>query len=45
VPAQALTARLHRPTVAAALGFAAAVALFTRWFWRVGLRHYPAASA
>ncbi|HXH98013.1 MAG TPA: ABC-2 family transporter protein [Gaiellaceae bacterium] len=45
VPAEAMTARLHWPTVAAALGFAVALAAFTRWFWRFGLRHYSGASA
>ena len=45
VPAEALTTRLHWPTVAAALGFAAALAVFTRWFWRFGLRRYSGASA
>jgi len=45
VPAQALTSRLHWGTVGIAIGFAAALAVFTRWFWRVGLRHYSGASA
>jgi len=45
VPAQAMTARLHRPTVLVALGFAAVLAGFTRWFWRFGLRRYSGASA
>jgi len=45
VPAQALTARLHWPTVVVALGFAVALATFTRWFWRLGLRRYSGASA
>lgn len=45
VPAQALTARLHWTTVAVAVGFALALAAFTRWFWRFGLRHYSGASA
>jgi ABC-2 type transport system permease protein len=45
VPAQALTSRLHWGTVGIAIGFAAALAAFTRWFWRVGLRHYSGASA
>jgi ABC-2 type transport system permease protein len=45
VPAQALTARLHWPTVLVAVCFGAALALFTRWFWRFGLRRYAGASA
>jgi ABC-2 type transport system permease protein len=45
VPAQALTARLHWPTVLVALGFGAALTVFTRWFWRFGLRRYSGASA
>src|SRR5437763_7806884 len=45
VPAQALTGRLHWHTIAVAIGFAAALLVFTRWFWRFGLRHYSGASA
>ena len=45
VPAQALTSRLHWPTVLVALGFAVALSAFTRWFWRFGLRRYSGASA
>jgi len=45
VPAQALTNRLHLATVGVALVFAVALAAFTRWFWRVGLRRYSGASA
>jgi ABC-2 type transport system permease protein len=45
VPAQALTSRLHWTTVLVALGFAVALAAFTRWFWRFGLRRYSGASA
>jgi ABC-2 type transport system permease protein len=45
VPAQALTARLHWTTVLIAVGFAAVLAAFTRWFWRFGLRRYSGASA
>lgn len=45
VPAQALTHRLHWTTAVLALGFAAAVVLFSRWFWRFGLRRYSGASA
>lgn len=45
VPAQALTGRLHLATVGIAIGFALALTVFTRWFWRVGLRRYSGASA
>ena len=45
VPAQAMTDRLQWHTVVIALGFAAALAAFTRWFWRFGLKRYSGASA
>jgi ABC-2 type transport system permease protein len=45
VPAQALTGRLHWHTVAITFGFGAALVVFTRWFWRFGLRRYSGASA
>ena len=45
VPAQAMTGRLHWPTVVIALGFGTALLAFTRWFWRFGLRRYSGASA
>jgi ABC-2 type transport system permease protein len=45
VPAQAMTERLHWPTVVVAILFAIALAAFTRWFWRFGLRRYSGASA
>lgn len=45
VPAQALTARLELRTVFIALGFAVALTVFTRWFWKFGLRRYSGASA
>ncbi|MDX6442437.1 MAG: viologen exporter family transport system permease protein, partial [Gaiellaceae bacterium] len=45
VPAQAMTGRLHWNTVVVALCFAAALTVFTRWFWRFGLRRYSGASA
>ena len=32
-------------TLAVAVGFAALLFTFTRWFWRFGLRHYSGASA
>ena len=45
VPAQALTHRLHWSTAGIALGFAVALSVFARWFWRFGLRRYSGASA
>jgi ABC-2 type transport system permease protein len=45
VPAEALTSRLHLGTFLLAVGFATALFAFTRWFWRLGLRHYSGASA
>jgi ABC-2 type transport system permease protein len=45
VPAEAVTSRLEWETVLLALGFAAALFAFTRWWWRFGLRHYTGASA
>jgi ABC-2 type transport system permease protein len=45
VPAEALTSRLHWPTLVLAAAFAIVLFAFTRWFWRFGLRHYSGASA
>ena len=45
VPAQAVTNRLHWQTGVIALVFTAALAVFTRWFWRFGLKRYSGASA
>jgi ABC-2 type transport system permease protein len=45
VPAEAVTSRLEWETVLLALGFAAVLFAFTRWWWRFGLRHYSGASA
>jgi ABC-2 type transport system permease protein len=45
VPAQAVTHRLEWQTAVVALVFAAALVVFARWFWRVGLRRYSGASA
>ena len=45
VPAEAVTSRLEWGTVALAVGFAAALFAFTRWWWRFGLRRYSGASA
>ena len=45
VPAEALTSRLTPETLALAAGFAVALLIFTRWWWRFGLRRYSGASA
>jgi ABC-2 type transport system permease protein len=45
VPAEALSGRLTPATLGLAAAFAVALLLFTRWFWRFGLRHYSGASA
>ncbi len=45
VPAEALTSRLTPETLALAAGFAVALLLISRWWWRFGLRHYAGASA
>jgi ABC-2 type transport system permease protein len=45
VPAEAITSRLTVETLAIAAVFAVALFLFTRWWWRFGLRHYSGASA
>ena len=45
VPAEALTGRLTSETFAIATAFAVGLVLFTRWFWRLGLRNYSGASA
>jgi ABC-2 type transport system permease protein len=45
VPAEALTGRLTPPTLLGALALAVALAVLSRIFWRVGLRHYSGASA
>ncbi len=45
VPAQALTGRLTIGNLGIAAGFAAVLLVFTRWFWRRGLRRYSGASA
>jgi ABC-2 type transport system permease protein len=45
VPAEAITSRLSVETLAIAAVFAVALFLFTRWWWRFGLRHYSGASA
>jgi ABC-2 type transport system permease protein len=45
VPAEAVTSRLDWSTVALAVGFCAALFVFTRWWWGFGLRRYSGASA
>ena len=45
VPAEAITSRLTPETLAVAAGFALALLVFTRWWWRFGLRRYSGASA
>ncbi len=45
LPAEALTGRAGLGWLGAATLFTLAVAVATRWFWRVGLRNYAGASA
>jgi ABC-2 type transport system permease protein len=45
VPAEAMTSRLTGATFLEAAAFAAFLLVFTRWFWRRGLRRYSGASA
>ncbi|MGD0795883.1 MAG: ABC-2 family transporter protein [Dehalococcoidales bacterium] len=45
VPAEALTGRLTLTTIVAALGIAVFLLVVSRYFWRVGLRHYSGTSA
>ncbi len=45
VPAEALSGRLGPATLVGALALAVFALAFSRWFWRVGLRHYSGASA
>ena len=45
VPAEAITSRLTIETIVTAAVFALALLLFTRWWWRFGLRNYSGASA
>jgi len=45
VPAEVLTGRLTLETLAIATGFAFALVLISRWWWRFGLKRYSGASA
>jgi ABC-2 type transport system permease protein len=45
VPAEALAGRLSAANLALACGVALALALGSRWFWKIGLRRYSGASA
>jgi ABC-2 type transport system permease protein len=45
VPAEAITSRLTVETIVTAAVFALVLFVFTRWWWRFGLRHYSGASA
>src|SRR5262245_8911502 len=45
VPAQVLTDRLTVETLAIATAFAIGLVLFSRWWWRFGLKRYSGASA
>jgi ABC-2 type transport system permease protein len=45
VPAEALTSRLNPSTLLFALLLAIVFLVFTRWFWRRGLKRYSGASA
>jgi ABC-2 type transport system permease protein len=45
LPAQALTSRLRGAALIVGAVFAALLLVFTRWFWRTGLRRYSGASA
>ena len=45
VPAEALTGRLTIVTLFEAFALTILLLLFSRWFWKLGLRHYSGASA
>ncbi|GAC1375774.1 MAG: ABC-2 family transporter protein [Ktedonobacteraceae bacterium] len=45
VPAEVVTGRLASATLLETLALTAFLLLFSRWFWRFGLRHYSGASA
>lgn len=45
VPAEAMSGRLDTRTLLGAVALAIALLAFSRWFWRLGIRHYSGASA
>ncbi len=45
VPAEAISGRLTMPTLLGSLLLAGSLVLFSRWFWKQGLRAYSGASA
>lgn len=45
VPAQAIVGRFNVSTLLGALALAAALLAISRWFWKLGVRHYSGASA
>ncbi len=45
VPAEAITQRLSWVTLLGAIALAVFLFIVSRWFWRVGLRHYSGTSA
>lgn len=45
LPSEALTGRAGLLALAGAVAFTLALATFTRWFWRLGVRNYAGASA
>jgi ABC-2 type transport system permease protein len=45
VPAEAITGRLTIVTLFEALALTILLLFFSRWFWKLGLRHYSGASA
>jgi ABC-2 type transport system permease protein len=45
IPVESLVDRLEPITLLGALALAVAFLLVSRWFWRLGLRHYTGASA
>ena len=45
VPAEAVSGRLSGQTLLGAVGLAAALSVFSRWFWKTGIKRYSGASA
>ncbi len=45
IPVESLVGRLEPQAVVISLSVATAFLLFSRWFWRTGLKHYTGASA